>query len=47
MVPASQDMNPSDLVAMVREVNSTTVESVDRLSDNVYTYSVEEGLKLA
>lgn len=47
VVPASQDMNPSDLVAMVREVNSTTVESVDRLSDNVYTYSAEEGLKLA
>lgn len=47
VVPASQDMNPSDLVAMVREVNSTTVESVDRLSDNVYTYSAEKGLKLA
>ena len=47
VVPASQDMEPSDLVAMVREVNSTTVSNEDRLSNNIYTYSIEEGLKLA
>lgn len=47
VVPASQDMEPDDLVAMVREVNSTTVSNEDRLSNSIYTYSIEEGIKLA
>lgn len=47
VVPASYDMEPADLVAMVREVNSTTVSNEDRLSNRVYTYSIEEGIKLA
>ena len=47
VVPATQDMEPSDLVAMVREVNQTNVEICDRLSDEIYTYSMDEGIKLA
>ena len=47
VVPASQDMEPSDLVAMVLEVNSTTVSNEERLSNNIYTYSIEDGIKLA
>lgn len=47
VVPADEGMNPADLVSMVVEVNQTTVETSDRLSNQIYTYSVDEGIKLA
>ena len=47
VVPADVGMNPADLVAMVVEVNQTTVETSERLSNQIYTYSVDEGIKLA
>lgn len=47
VIPADADLDPAELVAMVREVNRSTVDIEERLSDNVYRYSPEEGLKIA
>lgn len=35
-----------ELECMVREVNATQVSPEERLSDNIYTYSLEEGLRI-
>lgn len=40
------DMNPDEMRNMVREVNSTQVQEQEKLSDNVYRYDKENGLKL-
>jgi hypothetical protein len=48
IVPNRDDaIKLADLEMMVREVNATQVEENDRLSDNVYRYTLENGLKLA
>lgn len=47
IVPAKAHMQVEDLKAMVYEVNSTQVCMEERLSNNVYTYSLKEGLKIA
>jgi hypothetical protein len=47
VVPADADLNPEELVTMVKEVNQTKVDEQDRLSDHVYRYTLEEGLKIA
>lgn len=41
LVPVSDQMDPSSLRAMVREVNATQVAPAEVLSDNVYYYSRE------
>lgn len=40
------DMNPDEMRNMVREVNSTQVQEQERLSENVYRYDKENGLKV-
>lgn len=47
IVPAKPGMDVKELEKMVKEVNETQVAIEDRLSDSVYTYSLEEGLKVA
>lgn len=47
VVPKRSGMDVEELEAMVREVNSTQVQLEERLSNHVYTYSSEEGLKIA
>ena len=47
ILPAIPEMDVAELTAMVREINATQVSVGDRLSDNVYRYTLSEGLKLA
>ena len=47
IVPVRSGMDVDSLESMVREVNATQVQLEERLSDHVYTYSLEEGLKIA
>lgn len=47
ILPAIPEMDVAELTAMVREINATQVSVGDRLSDNVYRYSLSEGLKFA
>ena len=47
VVPVKTGMDVESLESMVCEVNSTQVQLEERLSDHVYTYSLEEGLKIA
>ena len=47
VVPESPDLTRADLADMVRDVNASVVSQEERLSDNVYTYSLEEGIKMA
>lgn len=47
IVPVKTGMDVESLENMVREVNATQVQLEERLSDHVYTYSLEEGLKVA
>ncbi len=41
LIPASDQMDPASLRAMVREVNATQVAPADFLSDNIYFYSLK------
>lgn len=47
VVPIKSGMDVESLEAMVREVNSTQLQPDEILSNRVYLYSLEEGLKLA
>ena len=47
IVPATADMDVSTLVSMVREVNQSQVAPDERLSDSVYVYTEDGGLRLA
>ena len=47
IVPIASHMQIEDLRHMVCEVNDTQVSLEERLSDNVYRYSLTEGLKIA
>ena len=47
VVPVKSGMDVESLEAMVREVNSTQLQPDEILSNRVYSYSLEEGLKLA
>ena len=47
VVPVKSGMDVESLEAMVREVNSTQLQPDEILSNRVYLYSLEEGLKLA
>lgn len=48
IVPASKNMDLSELEDMVREVNATQVAPPDKLSDSVYRYDREHRtIKLA
>lgn len=47
VVPVKSGMDVESLESMVCEVNATQVQLEERLSDHVYTYSIEEGLKIA
>lgn len=40
------DMNPDEMREMVQEINRTQVPENERLSDNVYRYDKENGLKI-
>ncbi len=44
IIPADLTSDKRDLEFMVKEVNRTIVNPIDRLSDNIYTYSAEKGL---
>ena len=47
VVPVKSGMDVESLEAMVREVNSTQLQPDEILSNRVYIYNLEEGLKLA
>ena len=47
IVPVKSGMDVESLETMVREVNSTQLQPDEILSNRVYSYSLEEGLKLA
>ncbi len=47
IVPATADMDVSTLVSMVRDVNQSQVAPDERLSDSVYVYTKDGGLRLA
>jgi hypothetical protein len=47
LVLKADGYDPAQLLAMVHEVNHTMVNVEDRLSDNVYKYSLEEGFRIA
>lgn len=47
VVPDRGGIEKDDLESMVKEVNSSTVSKEEQLSEHVYVYSQEEGLKLA
>ena len=47
IVPDRAEIMLSELENMVRYVNATQVEEHDRLSDHVYRYTQQEGLKIA
>lgn len=47
VVPDGDGIGKDALESMVREVNGSTVSIEEQLSDHVYVYSQEEGLKLA
>lgn len=47
VVPLRSSMDVESLEAMVREVNSTQLQPDEILSNRVYSYSLEEGLKIA
>ncbi len=47
VVPATADMDVLSLVSMVREVNQSQVAPDERLSDSVYVYTEEGGLRIA
>ncbi len=44
IIPCSKSPGRDELVGMVREINRTEVSVTDRLSDQVYRYSLEEGI---
>jgi hypothetical protein len=44
LIPCSQSPGREELCDMVREINSTEVAATDRLSDQVYRYSLSEGV---
>lgn len=46
LVPMTENVSTEELECMVREVNATQVSPEERLSDNIYTYNLEEGLKI-
>lgn len=47
VVPVKSGMDVESLEAMVREVNSTQLQPDEILSNRVYSYNLEEGIKLA
>lgn len=47
IVPKSVGITAEELAKMVREVNSTQVSDYDFLSDNVYEFSIAEGVQIA
>ena len=47
IVTATADMEVSSLVSMVRDVNQSQVAPDERLSDSVYVYTEEGGLRIA
>lgn len=47
VVPAKAGIDVESLENMVHEVNASEVQPEDLLSNHVYTYSLEEGLKIA
>ena len=47
IVIPDDNMDVSDLRAMVHEVNETQVSVEERLSENVYIFSADEGLRIA
>ncbi len=47
IIPTDMTRDKTNLEFMVKEVNCTTVEPIDKLSDHVYQYSAEEGLHKA
>lgn len=47
IVPLNEDITLNALKKMVVEVNESQVTEEERLSNSVYTYSVDDGLKLA
>lgn len=46
LVPADNRMDSSELEEIVQEINETQVDLEDRLSDSVYIYTQEDGIKL-
>lgn len=46
LVPMTENVSTEELECMVREVNATQVSPEERLSDNIYTYNLEEGLRI-
>lgn len=46
VIPADKNLEHEELKKMVHEVNVTQVSVEERLSDNVYRYTMSEGLKL-
>jgi hypothetical protein len=47
IISAVANMDREELVTMVKEVNQLAVEEHERLSNQVYRYSLENGLKIA
>jgi hypothetical protein len=47
IVPSTRDMSTTNLIDMVRDVNSTLLPPEDILSNNVYRYTLKDGLVLA
>ena len=46
LVVPMEDKSTEELKEMVHEVNATQVSPDERLSDNIYTYNLEEGLRI-
>ena len=46
IVPAKESVDEDYLRAMVREVNATQVSPSERLSNNIYRFSMEKGIQL-
>ncbi|MBR5474112.1 MAG: hypothetical protein IKU83_01740 [Lachnospiraceae bacterium] len=44
LLPCSLSPNKEELIDMVREINRTEVSATERLSDQVYRYSLEDGI---
>ena len=47
LVLADIKMTPEELSGMVQEINDTQIEIEERLSDNVYVYTEDFGIKVA
>jgi translation elongation factor EF-1beta len=46
VLPSDEEMDPDALITMVREINASSVDIGDRLSNNIYRYEKDEGIKL-